>query len=128
MTWMTVFVSFGATLAVLVTGILFFFSFQKRHRRQLRKQLRKDELRCPTCFEQLYSLELGKIIGFSDGVLQDTLVCLNETAPCAAVGLKLIVTYRDPNLDRSLCGHRHPKLASRLPKDQVAKMRSARPH
>lgn len=67
------------------------------------------------------------MIGFArfEGVFEDTLVCLNDPAFCSAVGLLLTITYRDPNLDRSVGGHRHPKLAPRLPKDQVEKMRSA---
>ncbi|MBI3685385.1 hypothetical protein HY250_03205 [Candidatus Azambacteria bacterium] len=128
MTWITVFVSVGATLAVV--GILLFFSPQKRYRRRLRKQLRKDELRCPKCFEQLYCFKSRRVIGSVgfDGVFEETLVCLNDPAFCSAVGLLLTITYRDRNLDRSACGHRHPKLVPRLPKDQVEKMRSAHLH
>ena len=128
MEWTTVLITIGSTIlgvGMLLCVCLLVWGYK---RRQLRKQLKKDELLCPQCHENLYFLQTGKrrrkaFVGLEEDGFEDTLVCLNNNASCGAFGLLLTVAYRDPAIDRAVSNHRYPRVAAvNLPPEQVRKL------
>ena len=130
MEWSTVLITIGST--VLGVGILLCICLLAwgYKRRQLRGQLKKDELLCPQCHENLYLLRAEKVRrnGFAEleEVFEDTLVCLNGNTSCGAIGVLLVVAYRDPAIDRAVSNHHHPKGIISIPPERVRRLVSVK--